>query len=202
MTRLRALGWTALVLFAAGCATPIPLDKIAYTGPVAVSTDMRAKVRISSGTATGAAPAAMVVAGGAFFTVTRGPAPHLYFGGEDQRAFGEALRTELVRLGLFASATQGLVDEPGDMTINVVFLQTFHNPDRQQYVLDVLLDMSGGYRPLLKPYRIVSTEKDSWWQKMNTNAYEGKAKAARLLLEKLIPDIELYVAATLRQRRQ
>jgi hypothetical protein len=41
---------------------------------------------------------------------------------------------------------------------------------------------------------VISSEKDTLWEKWNTNACQGKAKAAHLLMERLIPDIESYVS--------
>jgi hypothetical protein len=45
----------------------------------------------------------------------------------------------------------------------------------------------------MKQYRVVSSESDSVWQKLNTNASEGKAKAATKLIKQLIPDVAAYI---------
>lgn len=77
----------------------------------------------------------------------------------------------------------------------MIFSQTFHTLEYQEYTLDVVMEIAGGRVPFMRQYQVVSSEKDSLWTKLNTTAFEGKAKAVKLLLEKLIPDIEAYIAA-------
>ena len=126
--------------------------------------------------------------------MSTGPLPELQFHAEDQRAFARSLGNELVRLGVLKSVA-GYEQEGLDPKIRILFAQTFHNPNHQEYTLDVAMEIVGGQEPFLKQYRVVSSEKDSMLEKWNTNAYQGKAKAARLLMERLIPDIEAYVAS-------
>ena len=57
------------------------------------------------------------------------------------------------------------------------------------------MTLSGGRETMRREYRVISSEKDSVLQALNTNAFEGKVKAGKRLMEKLIPDIERYVAA-------
>jgi hypothetical protein len=83
---------------------------------------------------------------------------------------------------------------PADIKITVVFAQTFHQIHNQEYTLNVAMNIEGGKRPFLKQYRVNSNEKATTWERLNTNAYEGKALAVRRLLERLVPDIQTYVA--------
>jgi hypothetical protein len=182
-----------------GCATPIPLDGIQYPGTVATSSDLAAKVNVVTGAVHGSSSSTLVPIGSIFVPISSGPVPELQFHAEDQRAFGQSLRAELSRLRLFKTATTAS-DSPADVTINVLFAQTFHNINMQIYTLDVAMEILGGPKPFLKQYRVISSEKDSTWEKWNTNAYEGKAKAVKLLLEKLIPDIESYVPAVAKKK--
>jgi hypothetical protein len=129
-----------------------------------------------------------------FVPIFAGPVPELQFHPDDQRAFGESLRRELVRLKLVRSAVTAEAGISPDITVSLLFAQTVHNNMLQIYILDVVMELQGGPKPFLKQYRVASSEKDSELAKMNTTAYEAKAKAAKLLLEKLIPDIEAYVA--------
>ena len=184
-------------LVLAGCATPIPLDNIRFTGAVATSSELAARVNVVTGAVRGSNSSTLVPIGNIFVPMSSGPVPHLQFHADDQRAFGESLRAELSRLRLFKMATTAS-DSPSDVTINVLFAQTFHDINMQIYTLDVAMEILGGAKPFLRQYRVVSSEKDSTWEKWNTNAYEGKAKAVKLLLGKLIPDIEAYVAAAIK----
>ena len=149
---------------------------------------------VTPGAVRGASGSYMMPVGGIFIPMSTGPIPALQFNSEDQQAFAESLRAELVRLGVLKAASADLAASK-DLKIQVIFAQTYHNPSFQEYTLDVVAEMTGGKEPLLRQYRVISSERDSTWEKWNTNAHEGKAKAARLLMEKLIPDIERYVAS-------
>lgn len=177
-----------------GCATPIPLNTLQYEQKTTVRSSREATVVVVSGAIRGGSGSYMMPVGGIFVPVSTGPHPELQFNSKDQQAFAESLRTELVRLGIVKTAS-GDVSQAKDLKMQIIFAQTFHNPNIQQYTLDVVAEFTGGKEPVLRQYRVISSEKDTTWEKMNTNAYEGKAKAARLLMERLIPDIELYVAA-------
>ncbi|UCU95800.1 hypothetical protein [Hydrogenophaga taeniospiralis] len=178
----------------AGCATPIPLNTLRYEQPMKVSSTKEATVVVVSGAVRGAAGSYLMPVGGIFIPMSSGPNPMLQFNAVDQQAFAESLRAELVRNGVLRVAAPDTA-MARDLKVQVIFAQTYHNPNFQEYVLDVVAEMTGGKEPALRQYRVVSSEKDSTWEKWNTNAYQGKAKAARLLLEKLIPDIASYVAA-------
>ena len=82
-----------------------------------------------------------------------------------------------------------------DLQIQLSFAKTFHDAQIHEYTLDVVADFAGGKEPVRREYRVVSSAKDSMFEKLNTNVAEGKAKAARLLMERLMPDIEQYIAA-------
>ena len=186
-----------LSLFASllvGCATPIPLNTLKYEQVTSVKSSKEATVAVTTGAIRGASGSYMMPVGGIFIPMSTGPIPKLQFNTEDQQAFAESLRNELVRLGIVKSASAD-TSVNKDLKIQVIFAQTFHNPNFQEYTLDVVAEISGGKEPLLRQYRIISSEKDSTWEKLNTNAYEGKAKAAKLLMQRLIPDIESYISS-------
>jgi hypothetical protein len=192
--RLLSVCTLLFAILLGGCATPIPLNTLKYEPKTTVTSTKEASVVVVSGAVRGGSGSYLMPVGGIFIPMSTGPIPKLQFNAEDQQAFAESLRIELVRLGVLKSASA----DPSagkDLRIQIIFAQTYHNPSFQEYVLDVVAEMTGGKEPLLRQYRIVSSEKDSTWEKWNTNAFQGKAKAARLLMEKLVPDIESYVAS-------
>lgn len=178
----------------AGCATPIPLNTLKYEQKPTITSEKQATVVVVSGAVRGAAGSYLVPVGGIFIPMSTGPHPELQFNSDDQQAFAAALRTELVRLGVVKSASANAAASD-NLKIQVIFAQTYHNPAFQEYTLDVVAELTGGKEPFLRQYRVVSSEKDSTWEKLNTNAYEGKVKAARSLMAKLIPDIEAYISS-------
>jgi hypothetical protein len=81
------------------------------------------------------------------------------------------------------------------MKITVDFRRAHHQMTSHEYTLDVEVSIAGGGTPFVKQYRVNSNEKSSAWERFNTNASEGRAKATQGLLERLVPDIQAYVAA-------
>jgi hypothetical protein len=191
---MRLLGLLLAASLLTACATPIPLNTVKFAGQTSVKSSKEAAVVVLTGAVRGSGTSSIIPVGGVFIPMSTGPIPELQFNAKDQQEFGESLRAELVRLGLLKSVT---ADDTGrkDLRIRVMFAQTFHNPNGQVYALDVVMEIEGGANPFLKQYRVVSSERDTTWEKLNTNAYQGKEKAAKLLMERLIPDIEQYVAA-------
>ena len=133
--------------------------------------------------------------GKTFTPISFGKYPDLQFNARDQRAFGVSLSDELVRLGLFKVAFDPLTGRRADVRINMLFALTDHSSSFQQYSLLVAMEITDGVAPVVKEYRIVSNEKDSLWEKMHTTGFQGKAKAVKLLLERVIPDIETFIAS-------
>ena len=189
------LATTFLVLLVSACATPhVPLAPVTFDQSASVSSDKTVKVHLVSGAVRGSAGSTLMPVGTIFVPISTGPYPHLQFNVEDQRVFVDSFRNELQRLKVFRAALEDRSVETADFAIQVIFAQTFHNPNHQEYTLDVVMEMAGGAKPFLKQYRVVSSEGDSWWEKMNTNASEGKIKAGKKLLRQLIPDVETYIA--------
>lgn len=185
----------ALGINLAGCATPIPLDNLRYDDPTTVTSSRQGVLVVIPGIVRGPSGGMTVMSVGN--TVAAVPAsvdPGLAFSSIDQKAVAESLRSELVRKGVL----QTLTLEPeaqSDLRIELQFLQTRHFPPRQEYVIEAQMTLSGGRETMRREYRVISSEKDSLLQALNTNAFEGKVKAGKRLMEKLIPDIERYVAA-------
>lgn len=194
----------AILVGLTGCASPIPLNNITYDKPVSVTSTKKAGVTVISGVVRGSGSSTIIPIGTVFVPIASGPNPKFQFNAQDQQAFGESLRSELVRtriLRLTQDEARTQLESP-DFSIKILFPQTYHDPSFQEYTLDVVMEILGGKIPLTKQYQVVSSENDSIWEKMNTNAYEGKAKAVKLLLARLIPDIEEYVRLNLDSENQ
>jgi len=177
---------TSIVMF--GCVSPIPLYDVKYSGAVTVMSSETVKVQLASIDLPRYASKEIFIP-----AVTTGPDYPLQFHVRNQRAFVIALRKELVRLHIFKS-TVGLDSHiRTDFTITINFTQTHHDVDDQVYTLHAKMELSGGKLPYIEEYRVISSVEDSTWEKWNTTAYQGKEKAVKRLLEKLIPAIEVYL---------
>lgn len=145
-----------LALLLGGCVTPIPLNTLKYDQKTTVTSTKEAAVFVTSGAVGGASDSYLMPVGGTFIPVSTGPNPAFQFNSEDQQAFAESLRTELVRLGILKSATADQ-NANRDLRIQVIFAQTYHDPSWQEYVLDVVAEMTGGKEPFVRQYRVVSS---------------------------------------------
>jgi hypothetical protein len=180
-----------LILFLGACTTtPEP---VVFDQPVTVKSELRAAVALVSGPVRGAKGTAAIPPGTILVPLAIGPTPNTQFNVGDQRDFIATFRRELERLGLVAQAHDVAEVTSADLGIQLIFAQTQYNEDAHTYVLDVAMEIVGGAKPLLKQYRVISSEGDSTWTRLNTNATEGKAKAAARLLKLLIPDVAAYI---------
>lgn len=201
---VHGLRQTVAVLAAAallvGCETApkVPLDQLPYTGNTQLRTQKTASVQLKTGLATGEATPVTVpvsVPSGTVYLRMPGTVHQaLTFHADDQLAAVTSLRQALVQRGLVKAA--GTVPAAaGDLSVQISFDKTSHSDDHT-YVLNVTMTLTmGKARPFGQSYRIVSSANDSSWEKMNTNAWEGKTKAVNAFMARLIPDIEAYLAA-------
>lgn len=121
--------------------------------------------------------------------------PKVLFNLDDQRVFAESLRSELNRLKLLrVGEISWQAVEPADVTVEIVFQRTIVFPVAVRYHLDVAMRLKSGERSFSRRYYVVSSEGESTWTNLNTDAGQGKALAARKLMARLIPDIEAFVA--------
>jgi hypothetical protein len=192
---MRLLFALALALLVSGCATPIAFNTVSLGGEPTVTSNKEASVVHISGAVRGASNTTLMPIGNnVFVPISTGPAPQLQFHLEDQGEFIKVLRAELLRLKVFKAVALGSDQVQGDIKISVIFAQTYHQIHNQEYTLDVAMSIEGGKKPFLKQYRVNSNEKASTWERWSTNAFEGKVLAVRRLLERLVPDIQAYVA--------
>jgi hypothetical protein len=184
--------WTILaVLLLVACTAP--LKPVTIDQPVGAISQAKVAVALRTGAVRGATGTALLPAGNILIPIATGPNPQLQFNAADQRAFAESFRSELERLKVVREALDVASATTADYGIQLIFAQTIHNPQGQVYMLDVVMEIVGGKQPFLKQYRVVSSEGDSFWQRMNTNAAEGKTKAATKLMKLLVPDVAAYI---------
>jgi len=178
------------------CSISGSLVPVTYDKSIKVTSSKTATVELISGITGGSSGTTLMPVGMSIYVpVSAGPYPKFQFHKEDQKIFISSLVSELNRLGLLkVIEPNGSTGEP-DVKILVFFSQTHHFPDTQEYTLDVAMEMRRGESSFGNSYHILSSEGDSYWQKMNTTATEGKAKAAKKLMNAMISDIEKWVAA-------
>lgn len=178
----------------AGCATPIPFDTVSLGGEPTITSTKDATLSLDTGTVGTESGSFLVPVGNILVPISTGPVPKLQFHAQDQSEFMSVLRSELLRLKVFRSVEFGATQIREDFKITVLFARTQHHSQSQEYTLDVVMAIEGGKVPFKKQYQAYSHEKTSAWARGFTNAYEGKVLAVRRLLEKLVPDIQAYVA--------
>lgn len=188
------LSTVAVALLLSGCATPIPFNTVSLGGEPTVTSSKEASLVHIAGAVRGTSNTALMPVGNILVPISTGPVPKLQFHSADQSEFIDVLRSELLRLKVFKAVTLGPDPAHGDFKISVIFAQTYHQIQNQEYTLDVAMSIEGGKKPFLRQYRVNSNEKATTWERLNTDAYEGKALAVRRLLERLVPDIQAYVA--------
>jgi hypothetical protein len=54
--------------------------------------------------------------------------------------------------------------------------------------------LKSGERSFARRYHVFSSEGETTWTNLNTDAAKGKALAAKKLMARLIPDIEAFVS--------
>lgn len=181
-----------------GCLAPLP--PVTYNQPASVTSTKIAKIELVTGEVGGDATSYSYntynVQGNYLVSTTQTGSvvpTNLHFGIGDQKTFLKSLSNELLRLNIVSDVLESTSTKKGDLSIKLVFEKTYHKPNIQEYLLDVRLDIETEKGSITHNYHIVSSEGDSWWKKINTNAVQGKTKAAEKLIQKIIPDIESFL---------
>jgi len=201
MNRVLHLSIVTVSLLAGGCAIPLtPLDKITYPGTVSVSSSMSARVVVipGSGIQRGSigGPGASVLS---LLGSVDLQAPEI--NREFARRFDELLRKELTRLGLFGTIVDANDKRPADMVITV-FYADLVVLGAAHFKVDVEMRLTGGSQPFWNRYQVQSSERDTNAEYVFRTAWGQEEKTHKLLLERVIPDIEAYVAANNRKPLQ
>ena len=193
-----ALVGLTLGTFFSGCTTdpgPPTLWDINFAKTVSHQSNKSAKIVLINGEIEGERSWTFLGAIPLVIPVPTGPYRESQFNQEDQRIFSFVFRDELERLGLFKSSTDLKSAPRSDIQINLFFKKTIHYPSFQKYILEVEMKIIGNKQPFVKQYHIISSEGDSFSQRLNTSASEGKAKAGTKLLDQLIVDLQSWIAA-------
>ena len=176
---------TVLLLISTACATA--LKPVEYSGePVKSDVVKTTSVELITGVINGEGATSVMSTGGVFVPIQSGSTPKLRFNEEDQKIFLESLKSEISKLDI-AKVTN---NAKGGVSIQLIFAQTHHSRPTQRYLLDVVMLIKDGKKvKFQKKYMIDSEKGVSFWTKMNTNADQGKKRAAEYLINELIPDI-------------
>lgn len=174
-----------------GCVNPGGVESVRYAGTVSESSGLSALIRLNGGlAASGFEPPQAKEA----LPKAQSHASVLRFHNVDQARFAQTFTRELVRLGLFASATIGV--PPGnrsDVTIELLFSEARHGPASNQYLLHVILLIKGERNGLAATYKVVSKSAPAWWRTDYQDAMVGKRQASQQLLDLIMPDIQEFL---------
>lgn len=177
-----------------GCVNPV-LVKVPYDKPATVTSDKKASIQLMTGVVEGASGTTLMYGGpGVYIPISSGPIPELQFNLKDQQVFATSLKDELNRLNILnvLEVSEQKVNTD-NMVIQLLFAQTSHNPNMQEYYLNVGMQLQYGSKTFAKRYEVISSEGETVWTKLNTNAAEGKMFAAKKLMLKILPDIQAFV---------
>lgn len=177
-----------------GCINPV-LVKVPYEQPATITSDIKASIQLMTGVVEGASGTTLMYGGpGIYIPISTGPIPELQFNLKDQQVFAASLQDELNRLNILnvTGVSEQKMNTDG-MVIQLVFAQTSHNPQMHDYFLNVGMQLQYGDKTFAKRYEVISSEGETVWTRMNTNAAEGKMLAAKKLMLKILPDIQSFI---------
>lgn len=181
------------------CTFPsIPLDPIKYDKPVHVTSTKNATFELATETT-------IFDVGGGDCDLLPGITgswahPTQHFNTQDQQIFMESLKSELKRLKLL-NVLNGIKSNSlvADVKVKLTFEKALTclmvTGGYVQYTLNVELEIEEANKKFANHYYILSSINDSPWEKGHTDHKQGKQKAAKILLEAVIADIERWIAS-------
>jgi hypothetical protein len=190
------------VFFLSGCATHEPLPRLEYRaaapmGPATAAekiAPVQATMTLEAGEAIGhSLTSYALMPGGYAMPIKSGPSPTTDFNAEDQAAFMENLARVLAERGVIKLVTP---DDHPATTITLKFLKTEHFPDMQDYVVDALLTARAGDKAYDKIYHVSTIDSVNLVARMFQHPVDGRRRAAELLLNSMVPDLEHWLAAS------
>ncbi len=181
---------TPVLFFAlvASCVAPIPFDTVKLDAEPSVRTGVDATLQLVKGVATSEVPVIVPFGG------NRLPSETTNFGAEEQIEFGELLRSELVRLEVFAAMREGRKADPEPVHVTFAFRGTHYRPSYHQLTIDAQLTIDHDGRVFERSYEIDSNAGESGWELANSNLYESRIRAVRKLLAAVVPDVQGWAA--------
>ena len=113
----------------------------------------------------------------------------------DERIFAESLAAELARKEVVSiGKVSDQIDRSKYLSVQLVFTKKeFDHSFGPNFMLAAALQLRTPNRELRKIYEVTSFDNDSFWDRMNSNAVDGKNLAATNLMNKMIPDIETFL---------
>lgn len=186
-----AIATMAAITLSACTIARIPIDNLNYQGTSTVKSAKTANVVVRSSGMGSRQSTTMMPAGAIQIPITRQSGGEA-FNPQDQQEFETSLKKELVRLGIFSSTSADASAANIGVLVNIDY-STFKT-DYVEYTLKVTVTLTGGKVPEQKQYSVSSADGDSLWQKMETNGAQARLKLAQKTLDKMVPDIESYVA--------
>lgn len=184
----------ALSMLLAACAAPV-LRPVPYSGPAIEQTGKPFRLIGRTGTAAGGVTSNLIPVGGIVVGSTSTGDRELQFNEEDQQIFISNLETELTRIGLFSESISldHSIGTPA-VELELTFLRTEHLSQMHDYRLGANVVVRDGTRVRTHDYDILSSQDESLFARMGTNAVDGKRKAAQRLLDAIIKDLTLFFA--------
>ena len=179
------------------CTFPsIPLDPVKYDKPVHVTSAKNAMLELATETTI------FDVGGGycdSYPLKGSWAHPTQHFNTQDQQIFMESLKSELKRLKLL-NVLNGIKSNSSvaDIKVKLTFekaLTCLIIAGGVQYTLNVELEIEEVNKKFANHYYILSSINDSPWETGRTDHKKGKQKAAKILLEAVIADIERWIAS-------
>jgi hypothetical protein len=191
---MRRLVLVPLLLLLTTCTSStykLPFEPVFYKGEVIVRSSLPARLTVQTTPGVGEGSTMVLPIGAIMVPYSTSPEPGLFFDATDQVLFSDALKSELLRRGVIGSVTEQ--PGPNAVQIDLNFLETHHDPTPQKYTAKVVLRMSFGTATEERRYDFVSSEGDSFGQRMNTNAPQAKAKLTSKMMTALMSDIQSFV---------
>jgi len=117
------------------------------------------------------------------------------FNEADQQVFGESVRTELERLGLFSHVDSSNTAND-DVRITLHFAKTVYLRHAYRYVLyvEMKIEKDGG---LVRSWRYVADSNEGWsfaqWTFQMHQGEKAKARVAATLMKNMMADVEEWL---------
>ncbi len=172
-------------------AKKIPLSDAHYSG--AVTVESKAAVSVTANTFVPEPQnwSTLANSGGVWIPLSGKVKDKFLFAAADQQELADILHAELVRLGVFG----GKVDESQDtVAIDLLFKSGTYENMTNEYSLTLEMVLQDAHkRRFVRTYVVNSNEKSSGWKKLNTSVWQGKMQLVQIALDKLIPDIQIFL---------
>jgi hypothetical protein len=186
------------VTVVSGCATELPEVTHRYEGSVAIRTDKTVWLKAATVEPTGRIEkeSTMISANGVLVAVPTGQSFDPRFGRKDQQQLAQHLGEELVRTGIVKSIATANSPTPDETQVVIEFISTEFRHLSRSYIIRLKVTMIDGERRLEREYRVDSSERDNSAEAWNSTAGRHKIKANKLIVERVINDLQQVMSKT------